>query len=230
MIALISAVPFEGPLVRKAIKKDKIQKSPEYIFGMLGSLRVVYMASGIEAANAARAVTILSERMKPDSIIYFGIGGAYPNSGLKMGDVALAETELYGDCGVITPEGFKGMQAIGFPLLKKGRKEFYNEFPSSPILLKKIKRHFPELKTGRFVTVCAGTRTPGRAVILENRHGGIVEDMEGAAASHTALYYGIPFIEIRGISNIAGDPPDKWQKDLAAENCQRVVMRIVEVI
>ena len=33
-------------------------------------------------------------------------GGAYPDSGLKIGDLALANAEVFGDEGVVTHEGF----------------------------------------------------------------------------------------------------------------------------
>ena len=43
-----------------------------------------------------------------------GIGGAYPSSGLNVGDVASAEIEIYGDLGAQSPSGFLDMQALGF--------------------------------------------------------------------------------------------------------------------
>jgi len=226
-IGLISPAPFEAGLVTKKLAPYTGERP--FLFGNLGGKEIAYRSSGIGIANAAHAVTLMAEILKPDLIILFGIGGAYPGSGLAVGDIALADSEIYGDCGVIEPEGFKDMSAIGFPVAKKGRKEFFNEFPLKGILLKKAVKILV-VRSGRFVTVCAGTRSKKRARELEKRWNGIVENMEGAAAAHIALLYGIPFLEIRGISNIAGDPPGKWNKELAAEKCQEAVVKLTEAL
>jgi len=226
-IGLISPVPFEAGLILKSLNPPK--RKGFFKFGEIGSRKIAYSCSGIGMTNAAHAVTLMAEILKPDLIILFGIGGAYPGSGLAVGDIALADTEIYGDCGVIEEKGFRDMRAIGFPLLKKGRKEFFNEFPLKGNLLKKAEKILG-VRSGRFVTVCAGTRSKKRAKELEKRWSGIVENMEGAAAAHIALLYDIPFLEIRGISNIAGDPPGKWKKELAAEECQEAVVKLISVL
>lgn len=229
-IGLISAVPFEASLLANKLKRKK--KSP-FAFGRTagktGQKELAYACSGIGPANAAHAFTLMAEVLKPDLIILFGIGGAYPGSGFYPGQVVMAETEIYGDSGVIEEKGFRDMSAIGFPLLKKGKKAFFNEFPLRENLVKKLSKAL-KIPMGRFITVCAGTRSRKRALELEKRWGGLVENMEGAAMAQMALLYGIPFLEIRGISNIVGDPPAKWQKELAAENCQKAVLEILKIL
>jgi futalosine hydrolase len=233
-IGLISAVPFEAGRILKEFPFRGEKAFPLLggvqgwvVFGEIGGKKTVYSCSGIGIANAAHAVTVMAEVLKPDLIILFGTGGAYPGSGLALGEVALADTEIYGDCGIVEPGGFLDMSAIGFPLLKNGRKEFFNEFPLNGGILKKAVKVLGA-RTGRFVTVCAGTRSKKRALELEKRWGGIVENMEGAAAAQIALLYDIPLIEIRGISNITGDPPARWKKELAAEECQKGVEKLIE--
>jgi futalosine hydrolase len=228
MTGLICAVPFEAKLLLKAMAERR--HNPPFTRGRICKTDVAHISSGIGTANAARAAAMMCERLDPDLLLFFGIGGAYPHSGLKKGDVAAAESDIYGDCGMMTPEGFRDMGAIGFPLLKKGKKEFFNEFPACRISMRKLRKHFPDMRTGKFVTVCASSRTPERAAMLENLWDGIVENMEGAAAAQTALYYGVPFFEIRGISNIAGEPPENWDKELGAENCQKMILRLLEVL
>jgi futalosine hydrolase len=66
---------------------------------------------------------------------------------------------------------------------------------------------------------------------MERRFNAICENMEGAAAAHVCAMYGIPMVEIRGISNIAGNRDrKKWDLKLAAENCQRVVLEFLKKI
>lgn len=220
-LGLISAVRFEAGEILKAIRSGR-------------DLR--YISSGIGQANVARAVTSLAclgKRERPSALILFGIGGAMPGSGLGPGDVVLAEKEIYADTGLARPSGKRrhfsigGMQEMGFPLLKVGRREFYNEFPLDKDLLKTAKKSL-SVSSGTFITVCASSRYAARARALRRKYGALVENMEGAAAAQTALFFGLPLVEIRGISNIAGEPPHKWKKELAARNCGQAVLKLIE--
>ncbi|MDA8325186.1 MAG: futalosine hydrolase [Nitrospiraceae bacterium] len=242
MTGLISSVPFEADLLLDSFKRKKI--SAPLVEGTIGERgkKAAYICSGIGIANAARAVAILAERKKPEAIFLFGIGGAYPSSGLKKGDLAAAEVEIYAEGGLIRGKGwaktggaskvqnYDGFRVLGFPLLKKDGKVFFSSFPLDRRLLKEAKKHIPDLRTGRFLTVCAAGRSTRKAGLLGAGYGAIVENMEGAAAAHTALFYGIPLIEIRGISNMAGEPPSKWRKQEAARNCQTAVLRLLEFL
>ena len=55
--------------------------------------------------------------------------------------------------------------------------------------------------------------------------------MEGAAIAHICRIYGIPFVEIRGISNMVEDrDKGKWDIELASENCQKAVLHFLETL
>ncbi|MCG2813516.1 MAG: hypothetical protein L6245_02435, partial [Thermodesulfovibrionales bacterium] len=80
-------------------------------------------------------------------------------------------------------------------------------------------------KSGTFVTVSTATGTGRRAREIEKRFDAICENMEGAAVAHVCAMYGIPMLEIRGISNIVEDRDrSKWDVKTAAENCQKTVL------
>ncbi len=262
MIGLISAVGFEAGLIIKNLidrAGNRKAKTPARLAGsslLEGSIwgkKAAFICSGIGAANAARAVAILAERKKPEALILFGIGGAYPSSGLQKGALAAAELEIYADCGLRTgtkayidkraagpgkQEAPKqGFEALGFPLLEivKGKKKFFDSFPLDGRLLAKAKKatdqkNMPGLATGTFLTVCATGRSVRKAGRLGERYGAIVENMEGAAAAQTALFFGIPLLEIRGISNITGEHPSRWLKEEASEVCQEAVLNILKVL
>jgi len=65
--------------------------------GRLAGKRVILAVSGIGKVNAAHAATRLIHEFSPAVIMNIGIGGAYPSSGLNIGDVAIAEKEISGD-------------------------------------------------------------------------------------------------------------------------------------
>ena len=82
---------------------------------------------------------------------------------------------------------------------------------------------------GSFVTLSTCTGTSARAHELEARHHGLCENMEGAAAAQVAELHGIPWLEVRGISNIVEDRDlKKWNIPLAAEAAQFAVQYLIE--
>lgn len=71
-----------------------------------------------------------------------------------------------------------------------------------------------------------GTSENGK--LMRRRFDGICENMEGAAAAHICAMYGVPMVEVRGISNIIEDRDlKKWEINRAALNCNKVVMELV---
>jgi futalosine hydrolase len=239
MIALISSVPEEGKLLIRQLKKTPVVAGKPLYGGRIQGGEVIYMISGIGKVNAAHAATVLIETFSPGMIVLFGVGGAYPSSRLKVGDVVAAEKEVYGDEGVQGKKGFQGIDAIGIPLAKRGRKNFFNEFPLDARLVGAAKngiglathQSVTDVPAGTFVTVSACTGTKRRANELETRFKGICENMEGASVAHICTLYGVPLVEVRGISNIVEDRNrGKWNIRLAAENCQKAVIELLKCL
>ena len=175
----------------------------------------VVLCTGVGAVNAAHAVTMAIARQRPDGIVVCGVGGAYPGSGLGVGDVACAADECYGDLGAATPTGFLDMKALGFPLVR-GAVPIYNELPM---------QLWPVERRVRFVTVNTCTGTDGAARAIEARTGGAVENMEGAAVAHVAHLHGIPVGEVRGISNmVTNRDTGAWRLKEAALAAQEALV------
>jgi futalosine hydrolase len=194
------ATPLEGQLLR-----ERLGTSPD----------VRLVCTGVGTVNAAHAVTLEIARRPPDAIVVCGVGGAYPGSGLQVGDVVSAEMECYGDLGAATPSGFLDMKALGFPVV-----------PSSVPLFNELPMHvWPVERRAKFVTVntCTGTDAAARA--LEARTGGAVENMEGAAVAHVAHLHGVPVGEVRGISNMVTDrDTSRWRLKEAALAAQEALL------
>jgi futalosine hydrolase len=231
-VGLISSVPFESDFLLNSLdSKNKI--SPDITAGGIGGNPLIHITSGIGIANAAHAATILIERYSPRIIILMGIGGAYPGSGLGIEDIAVAEKEVYADLGVPTNEGHLSIKKTGIPLMRKGGKTYYNEFLLEKNLLRQSRKALSTLnpKTGVFLTVSRITVTRKKALQLRETYNAICENMEGAAVAHICTRYGIPMIEIRGISNIVDDRnPEKWRKEAAAVKCQKAVTELLTVL
>lgn len=235
-VCLISSVDFESSRLRGYLKGRRVKTVSgfRYTAGTLGRHTLVCVESGVGKANAASAAAVMIAAFNPACVVNFGVAGAYPRSGLANGDVAVAASEIYGDEGVEEHRGFADMKAIGFPLLKRGRTVFYNEFPMDRTLGRKLlaaaKRSCGrDVKQGPFVTVSSCSGTKKQALRIGTRLGALCENMEGAAVAHVCARYRVPAAEVRGISNIAGDRNRKrWDLSGAAENCQNVLLAFFE--
>ena len=176
---------------------------------------VAIVRTGVGAVNAAHAVTLFLAQTGAKAIVVCGVGGAYPSSDLEVGDVACAETECYGDLGATSPSGFLDMKALGFPIVDAPT-PLFNELPM---------QLFPVKRRARFVTVASCTGTDAAARTIEERTGGAVESMEGAAVAHVAHLHGVPVGEVRGISNIVTNrDKDAWRVKEAAVAAQEAVL------
>ena len=194
------ATPLEGGLLR-----ERLSARPD----------VGLVCTGVGAVNAAHAATLAILRDRPDAIVVCGVGGAYPGSGLAIGDVVCADVECYGDLGAATPSGFLDMKALGLPVISGGV-PIYNDLPLAV---------FPLERRVKFVTVSACTGTDAAARALEARTGGAVENMEGAAVAHVAHLHGVAVGEVRGISNLVTDrDTSAWRLEEAAIAAQEALV------
>jgi futalosine hydrolase len=237
LIGLIASVPLEGKfLVRKlGLTRMKTRAVDQSAYrGPVGDTDILYAVSGIGKTNASHTVTWMIREYSPAMIINFGIGGAYPSAGLAVGDIAVASREVYADEGVILQNGLQPLETIGIPFLKMGRSIYFNEFPLDAVLGEKALNAaglHTRARLGTFATVSACTGTKERAEEFSLRYGAICENMEGAAVVHICCRYGIPCVEIRGISNIVeGRDAGGWNIELASDSCQRVVLEFIRML
>jgi len=239
MIALLCSVQAEADrlLTSMDVIKSTMLGSKLLIEGTIGTQRVLLCVGGMGKVNAAHTATLMLARFDPVALVVFGIGGAYPSSGARIGDIAIAQEEIAGDEGVLTREGFKDAGYIGIPLLKTAASQVYVAYSASePLVNRSVQslsaRRKPgqgKINIGSFVTLSTCTGTTARAQELETRYHGLCENMEGAAVAHVAVMHGVPWLEVRGISNIVEDRDlKKWDIPKAAGAAQQAVQHILE--
>jgi futalosine hydrolase len=239
MIALLCSVQAEAQLLLADLVVTGTTKlgSKSIIAGAIAGRQVLLCVGGMGKVNAAHAAALMIAEFSPDALFIFGVGGAYPASGAVVGDIVLAQVEIAGDEGVLTHDGFKDMEYIGIPLLKTATSVIFTTYPAPEPLLKQALRTLDassgpgrtHVHVGPFVTLSTCTGTTARARELEERYHGLCENMEGAAAAQVAGLHAIPWLEVRGISNIVEDrDTQKWDIPKAAEACQKAVLRILE--
>ncbi len=223
LIAIIVSTQLEAGIIIRQLQKKKtlsIQGKAFYKGMLKHNIPIILSICGAGKTNAAHGTTLLLERFKPELVYVIGVAGAYPSSELNIGDIAIAEKEIYGDEGLALKSGLKTMDSIGLSLVSKGTVQYYNEFPMSiPAHLKGF------AKEGTFVTVSACTGTLERGKEIKKRFNALCENMEGAAVAHICLINDTPVVEMRGISNIIQDrkaaPLKKSDILKASENVQQ---------
>ncbi len=233
-ILVQSAVPRELELLVASLAESSCDAGGIFPIteGFIGGNRLICSAGGISKANAASAATYLIERFHPKLIIITGCGGAYPGSGLSVGDMAVATDEIFGDEGVLAPDGWIDLRDMDLALLNEGGRSWHNTIPLARLETEKAMQladsHGVQLIRGRFVTVSACSGTKARGIELQRRCQAVCENMEGAAIALTALRYCIPCVEIRGISNLVEDRDiSRWNIGQAVENVQRFIIKLI---
>jgi futalosine hydrolase len=238
MIALLAAVPEETRLIRAALSAPRRQRSYglNVTVGALCGLEVALAHSGVGKAAAAAAATALLAGVEAEALLLCGCGGAYPGSGLAIGDLAIASGEIFGDEGVLTDDGFADLAAIGIAM-RGDSFQRHNDWPTDvalhdwclPLLREFAGRQEIRLGSGPFVTLstCTGTSVAARA--LEQRTKGLCENMEGAAVALACRQLAVPLLEIRGISNLVEDrDTSRWDLAAGMKIAQQAVLSLLQ--
>lgn len=142
------------------------------------------------------------------ALLSLGIAGSL-EPGLPPGSILAADRSAFADEGLDTPQGFRSLADMGFapdPAIGRG-------LPGDPALLHHLTADLPDLRRGTIATVSTCSGTDARAHALRARTGALAEAMEGAAVALVAWRLGLPFAELRVISNTTGDR-DRQQWDL----------------
>ncbi|HEY2300223.1 MAG TPA: futalosine hydrolase [Jatrophihabitans sp.] len=154
------------------------------------------IAGGIGPAASAAATSAALATGRYDLVVSAGIAGGFAPLGVC--DIAVASTISFADLGRETPDGFDALS------MATSR---YEVAPALAIeLADRTGGHL-----GTIVTVATVTGTADTADALVERYPDVIaEAMEGAGVAAAAQQHGVPFAEIRAISNAVG-PRGVWQ-------------------
>ena len=219
---LVTATGLEAAPLRDALPWQPLP----FPLGELFALpeRGVYLAHlGVAKVNTAAGLALALHTLRPDRVVQFGIGGAFAGAGLELGRVAVATQETHLDTGVQLETEWRGMKALGFPLLGA----HYNTFPTDPTLTQTLTK-LTNAAAFTFGTSETVTGSFSRANVLRERFGVALESMEGAAAAQVCTAFGVPFAELRGISNVVGErDKTRWVLPDAVRAVNRAVLGYV---
>lgn len=160
----------------------------------------------------------------PAGILNLGLAGSYDVSAVPLGSLVLATEEVYPEYGVRPhpPHPEEGQEKLplplGFPQAEIEGRKIFDRLPLAPesALGNMGLNWHSEWRQGASITVAGVSGTPERAGRLAALCGGITENMEGFSLALGAAMAGIPFVELRAVSNAAGlRPPRGWDMPAA---------------
>ncbi|MDT9587229.1 MAG: 5'-methylthioadenosine/S-adenosylhomocysteine nucleosidase [Candidatus Arsenophonus melophagi] len=197
-VAIIGAMEQEIALLRKQInvRSTLIRGGCEIYFGKFNDLDIALLKSGIGKVSAAIGTTVLIEHFLPEFIINIGFAGGLAPT-LQVGDIVVSNQVCYHDVN-ITAFGYQAGQMAHCPPVFKANKK----------LIKLTEKCIEKLNLyAIYGLICSGDSFINCAQAVSYiRHTFpevVAVEMEGASIAHVCYKFGIPFIIVRAISDVA---------------------------
>ncbi|GAA4943524.1 futalosine hydrolase [Actinoplanes utahensis] len=161
--------------------------------------RIVVGAVGVGPAAAAAGTARLLATRDYRAVISAGIAGGFPGR-VPVGGLVIATRSIAADLGAESPGGFLPIDELGFGT---------SVLDADPDLVKALRAALPEAVCGDVLTLATVTGTGETADRLAARFPlAAAEAMEGYGVAVAAEGAGVPFAELRAISNPIG-PRDR---------------------
>ena len=172
------------------------------------------VVTGIGPLNAAFVFgRALGTHPGLSGVISMGIGGSFDLATLPLGSWTVADEEIWPEFGIRHEKDVRA-QELGFPLGHAGNEAIWDRISLDPAdaAARMALCLPPSMPRASFISVAGVTATRERADFLHGTCQADVENMEGFALALACATHGIPFLEIRTISNLVG-PRDRatWQ-------------------
>ncbi|MBE1485477.1 futalosine hydrolase [Plantactinospora soyae] len=187
-VLIVTAVPAEADAVRAGLVGDAVTVEP------------VGVGPAAAAAGTARLIALAEAAGRPyRAVLSAGIGGGFPGLA-PVGSIVVATRSVAADLGAESPDGFLTLDELGFGATSA---------PADPALLEILRSGLPHAVTGAVLTLGTVTGTTATTLALLARHpDAVAEAMEGYGVAVAAAGAGLPFAELRAVSNPIG-PRDR---------------------
>lgn len=227
-IGIIGAMEEEVALLRGHIKNGQTitLAGLEIYTGTLNGNDVALLKSGIGKVSAAMGAALLLDRCKPDLIINTGSAGGLSAS-LKVGDIVVSDETRYHDADV-TAFGYEIGQMAGYPAAFKADEKLIAAAEQC------IREHDLHAVHGLIVSGDAFINGADSLVrIRQHFPQAIAVEMEATAIAHVCHNFGVPFVVVRAISDVA-DQQSHLSFDeflsVAAKQSSRIVETLVQTL
>lgn len=188
------------------------------------SLQANFLVTGVGLTATTYSLCRHIYKQRPDFIIQAGIAGCFDNK-LQLNEVVAIEKDCIGDQGVVEAGFFRSLFQLGFI--------GSNELPWKDQFLINSHRLVRNcgLKVANSVTVNEISTSEHRIRYYREELNVQVESMEGAALHYVCISENIPFLQIRAISNYAGERnKEKWDFKNSIAHLNEELIRIIKTL
>ncbi|MFI7604898.1 futalosine hydrolase [Micromonospora sp. NPDC049366] len=197
-LLVVTAVPAEADAVRAGLTDPTVTVAP------------VGVGPAVAGAATARLLALAEAAGRPyRAVVSAGVAGGFVDH-VAVGGTVLGTASIAADLGAESPEGFIPIDDLGMPpaLLGTG-----STVTADPELLATLRAALPTATVGPVLTVTTVTGTAVSTRELRRRHPeAVAEAMEGYGVAVAAAQAGLPFAELRTISNPVGPRDrDAWR-------------------
>ena len=220
-IGLISAIPEETATLRAAMAGVRGTQVAHTSFdvGSLDGHDVVLVEAGMGKVNAALVTTVLAHVFSCRAIAFSGVAGGLDPE-LNVGDVVIADRLIQHDAGLIEREQLQTYQPGHVPYFNPTERLGYD---IDPALLDRAKAALSSLSLPPLSATAGGSGRPAHIVYgtvltgdqylhcgptrdrLHRELGGRAVEMEGAAVAQVCESFGVGWLVIRALSDLAGE-------------------------
>ncbi len=195
---MVTAVPAEAEAVRAGLP------------GEFATVAPVGVGPAVAAAATARLLALAEAAGRPYRVVVSaGVAGGFVGQ-VEVGGTVVGTRAIAADLGAESPEGFIPVDQLGMPaeLLGGG-----TAIAADPALVAALRAALPGAAVGPVLTVGTVTGTAAGTDALLRRHPeAVAEAMEGYGVGVAAAHAGLPFVELRTISNPVGPRDrDAWR-------------------
>lgn len=226
-IGVIGAMEEEVELLRGSLENVTTEEiaNCEFTSGTYKGQEVVLLKSGIGKVNAAMSTTLLLQKYQPDVVINTGSAGGFDQN-LEVGAIVISDEVRHHDVDVTAfgyemgqvpqmPAAFrsdaalmelaeKAVEEVGEHAYAVGLIATGDSFMNDPVRVETVRGHFPAMKAA---------------------------EMEAAAVAQVCHQFGVPFVVIRALSDIAGKESDISFDEflpVAAKHSTDIVLNVIE--
>jgi futalosine hydrolase len=206
-ILLAAATPFEIKTTLDGLSTDKVTN----------------VITGIGLLAAAWSIQSAIHKNRPDLVIQAGIGGCFDTS-MPLGSTVLIGEESVADLGVEEHGQFRTLFDMKF--LEPGEPPYTYSRLVNPHIGRLL---LPGSSVCTGISVNEVSTRPERIAYLIQQYRPVVESMEGAALHYVCLREGIPFLQIRSLSNYIGERDKRlWQMGTAISSLNTVLKQYLD--
>jgi futalosine hydrolase len=186
-------------------------------------IKVQFHQSGVGMLASAVSLTRMVLEDKPDLVIQAGIAGCF-DPVMSLGKVVVVNEEALADMGV--EEDGKWKDIFDLKLEKSSYHPFERRKLPNPWLAEFNLLKLPEVSA---VTINQISTNKEKIQQLTKKYNPVIESMEGSALHYVCREAGIPFLQVRAISNYIGERNKaNWKIKEAIDNLNQTLVKYID--